>query len=197
MKRYKLLKDLPFAKAGEIFGLHRGGIKDCITLFKGDEEVYTIKVGENVSEMFDEWFEEVEEPELPKEFFYIIRGKISKVEYFTFSLNEDTKQEYRNIIEEEKSVGNYFETKEEAEKYLEYLKAKVIIKQDTKGFKPDWKDIAEDKYYGFWDSSAKKLDWIRISILQDDRIYFETKNDIKESFEKHPEEWRTYLTYEK
>lgn len=37
MKRYKLLKDMPFAKAGETFGLHRGGIKDCITLFKGDE----------------------------------------------------------------------------------------------------------------------------------------------------------------
>ena len=68
------------------------------------------------------------------------------------------------------------------------MKAKVIIKQDTKGFKPDWKDIAEDKYYGFWDASAKKFDWIRVSILQDDRIYFETKNDIKESFEKHPEE---------
>lgn len=77
------------------------------------------------------------------------------------------------------------------------MKAKVIIKQDTKGFKPDWKDIAEDKYYGFWDSSAKKLGWIRVSILQDDRIYFETKNDIKESFEKHPEEWKTYLTYER
>ena len=197
MKRYKLLKDMPFTKAGETFGLHRGGIKDYITLFKGDEEVYTIQVGENVSEMFDEWFEEVKEPELPKEFFYIVRGKIGKVEYLTFSLNEDTKQEYRNIIEEEKSVGNYFETKEEAEKYLAYLKAKAVIKEDTKGFKPDWKDIAEDKYYGFWDSSAKKLDWIRISILQDDRIYFETRNDIKESFEKHPEEWKTYLTYER
>jgi len=42
MKRYELLKDLPFAKAGGTFSLHRGGIKDCITLFKGDEEVYTI-----------------------------------------------------------------------------------------------------------------------------------------------------------
>lgn len=180
MKRYKLLKDLPFAKAGEIFGLHRGGIKDCITLFKGDEDVYTIKVGENVSEMFDEWFEEV------REYFYI--DSKGDIEYSKNEWNED-------VVEDHKLIGNYFETKEEAEKYLKYLKAKVIIKQDTKGFKPDWKDIAEDKYYGFWDSSAKKLDWIRISILQDDRIYFETRNDIKESFEKHPEEWKTYLTY--
>ena len=181
MKRYELLKDLPFAKAGETFGLHRGGIKDCITLFKGDEEVYTIKVGENVSEMFDEWFEEV------REYFYI--DSKGDIEYSKNEWNED-------VVEDQKLIGNYFKTKEEAEKHLEYLKAKVIIKQDTKGFKPDWKDIAEDKYYGFWDASAKKLDWIRISILQDDRIYFETKNDIKESFEKHPEEWKAYLTYE-
>lgn len=181
MKRYKLLKDLPFAKAGETFSLHRGGIKDCITLFKGNEEVYTIKVGENVSEMFNEWFEEI------REYFYI--DSKGDIEYSKNEWNED-------VVEDHKLIGNYFETKEEAEKYLKYLKAKVIIKQDTKGFKPDWKDIAEDKYYGFWDSSAKKLDWIRISILQDDRIYFETKNDIKESFEKHPEEWKTYLTYE-
>lgn len=182
MKRYELLKDLPFAKAGETFGLHRGRIKDCITLFKGNEEVYTIKVGENVSEMFDEWFEEV------REYFYIDSN--GDIEYSKNEWNEE-------FVEHHKLIGNYFETREKAEKYLEYLKAKVIIKQDTKGFKPDWKDIAEDKYYGFWDASAKKLDWIRVSILQDDRIYFETKNDIKESFEKHPEEWKTYLTYEK
>ena len=195
MKRYKLLKDMPFAKAGEIFGLHRGGIKDCITLFKGDEEVYTIKVGENVSEMFDEWFEEVEEPELPKEFFYIIRGKISKVEYLTFSLNEDTKQEYRNIIEEEKSVGNYFETEEEAEEYLEYLKAKAIIKQDTKGFKPDWSDYNQPKYFYYRGLDGLTFQDVYFS-RKETTIYFATKDDIDKSFEKHRKEWKTYLTYE-
>lgn len=194
MKRYILKKDMPFAKAGKIFGLHRGGIKDCITLFKGDEEVYTIKVGENVSEMFDEWFEEVEEPELPKEFFYIIGGKISKVKYLTFSLNEDTKQEYRNIIEEEKSVGNYFETKEEAEKYLEYLKAKEVIKQDTKGFKPNWKNC-ENKYYGYWNSGKDSLGYLVSYITKYSDICFKTEEDIKESFKKHPKEWMEYLSY--
>ena len=196
MKRYKLLKDLPFAKAGETFGLHRGGIKDYITLFKGDEEVYTIQVGENVSEMFDEWFEEVKEPELPKEFFYIVRGKIGKVEYLTFSLNEDTKQEYRNIIEEEKSVGNYFETKEEAEKYLAYLKAKAVIKEDTKGFKPNWNNEGEKKFFGSWNFQRKEVYWNYEYINKYVEIYFKTNEDIEESFEKHPNEWKTYLTYE-
>ena len=27
-------------------------------------------------------------------------------------------------------------------------------------------------------------------------IFFKSVKDIKESFEKHPNEWRTYLTYE-
>ena len=196
MKQYKLLKKLPFAKAGAIFNEWAGERNGTTEKLLVNKSNITINIWVKDIDNFNEWFEEVKEPELPKEFFYVIRGKISKVEYLTFSLNESTKQEYIDIIEEEKSVGNYFETKEEAEKYLEYLKAKVIIKQDTKGFKPDWKDISEDKYYGFWDTSAKKLDCIRISILQADRIYFETGNDIKESFEKHPEEWKAYLTYE-
>lgn len=182
MKRYKLLKDLPFAKAGEIFEINRGGINDYITLYRNEEQIHQFKVGDNISEMFDEWFKEV------REYFYI--DSKGDIEYSKSKWDEE-------VIEPRKLIGNYFETKEKAEKYLEYLKAKVIIKQDTKGFKPDWKDIAEDKYYGFWDSSAKKLDWIRISILQDDRIYFKTRNDIEESFEKHPEEWKTYLTYER
>lgn len=182
MKRYILKKDLPFAKAGEEFGLHRGGIRDCITLFKGDEEVYTIKVGENVSEMFDEWFEEV------REYFYIdSRGDI---EYSRNEWNED-------VVEDHKLIGNYFETKEEAEKHLEYLKAKVIIKQDTKGFKPNWNDEEERKYYGYWYFENNIIDWKLLYVSKENNIYFKSSEDIKESFEKHPEEWKTYLTYEK
>jgi len=188
MKRYELLKDLPFAKAGGTFSLHRGGIKDCITLFKGDEEVYTIKVGENVSEMFDEWFEEV------REYFYI--DSKGDIEYSKNEWNEE-------VVEHHKLIGNYFETREEAEKYLEYLKAKVIIKQDTKGFKPDWKDIAEDKYYGYlhfekieFGIAVKENKFGRERMNKTTTIYFQSEEDIKDSLEKHPEEWRVYLTYE-
>lgn len=182
MKRYKLLKELPFAKAGEIFNEWAGERNGTTEKLLVNKNNITTNIWVKDIDNFNKWFEEV------KEYFYI--DSKGDIEYSKNEWNEE-------VIERHKLIGNYFETKEEAEKYLEYLKAKVIIKQDTKGFKPDWKDIAEDKYYGFWDSSAKKLDWIRISILQDDRIYFETRNDIKESFEKHPEEWKTYLIYER
>lgn len=195
MKRYILKKDMPFVKAGETFGLHRGGIKDCITLFKGDEAVYTIQVGENVSEIFDEWFEEVKEPELPKEFFCIDINKVIGYDYSYFSMNKNTIQEYIRFIEQYKSVGNYFETKEEAEKYLAYLQAREVIKQDTKGFKPNWKNC-ENKYYGYWNSGKDSLGYLVSYITKYSDICFKTEEDIKESFKKHPEEWKTYLTYE-
>ena len=187
---------MPFAKAGETFGLHRGGIRDCITLFKGDEAVYTIQVGENVSEMFNEWFEEVKEPELPKEFFCIDIDKVISYNYYLFQSSESLRQEYIRFMEKYKSVGNYFETKEKAEKYLEYLKAKEVIKQDTKGYKPDWNDENDRKYCGFWDITKKEFEYMCINALQSDSIYFNIADDIVESFKKHPKEWKTYLTYE-
>lgn len=203
MKRYKLLKDIPFVKAGEIFGLHRGGIKDCITLFKGDEEVYTIKVGENVSEMFDEWFEEVKEPELPKEFFCIDIDKVISYNHYLFQSSESLRQEYIRFMEKYKSVGNYFKTRKEAEKYLEYLKAKTVIKEDAKGFKPDWDTnkepkYIEPKYIGSYGGLPEKptLNWNVIYTYTYSTICFRTLEDIMDSFKKHPDEWKAYLTYE-
>ena len=187
MKRYILKKDLPFIEAGEEFGLHRGGIKDCITLFKGDEEVYTIKVGENVSEMFDEWFEEV------REYFYI--DSKGDIEYSKNEWNEE-------VVEQFKLIGNYFETREEAEKYLEYIKAKAIIKQDTKGFKPNWYDTEQIKYSCSYQED-RSIGYGCVKPVIDSTkttmsslMYFKSKEDIEESLEKHPKEWKTYLFYE-
>jgi hypothetical protein len=203
MKKYVLKKDMPFAKAGETFGLHRGGIEDCITLFKDNEEVYQFKVGENVSEMFDKWFEEIKEPELPKEFFCIDIDKVICYDYSYFSSNENTRQEYIRFMEKYKSVGNFFETREEAEKYLEYLKAKTIIKEDAKGFKPNWNDNSEIKYFGYlhfekieFGIVAKENKFGRERMNKTTTIYFQSEEDIKDSFEKHYKEWNTYLTYE-
>lgn len=186
MKKYVLKKDLPFAKAGEEFSLHRGGIGDCITLYKNDEEIYQFKVGENVSEMFDEWFEEVKEPEQ----YFIINMLKATVEELVVMCHE------QGFIENMKSLGLLFKTEQEAEEYLEYLKAKEVIRQDAKGFKADWTDERQEKYHGQWDYFVDKLyaqvDWK----LRDDVIYFESLKALKESFKKHPKEWETYLTYE-
>lgn len=184
MKKYKLLKGLPFAKAGEEFQLHRGGINDYITLYRNKEQIYQFKVGENVSEMFDEWFEEEKKIYFTIDFFRKEIAKVSEKEIMGYAID--------NV----KSLGMLFETQEKAEKHLKYLQAKEVIKQDTKGFKPNWNDENERKYYGYWNFENNNPDWKLLYISKENNIYFKSSEDIKESFEKHPEEWKKYLTYE-
>jgi hypothetical protein len=197
MKRYRLLKDLPFAKAGEIFKEWTGeryGKKEK-ALVNTNNLTTTLWVGD--IEIFDEWFEKDKEEKFSERIFYILPdGGVDSIETVNYSNTEDNRQEYKKYKEKLKSVGNCFETREEAEEYFKYLKAKTIIKQDTKGFKPDWTNYDEQKYLGFWDIEKDNLDWLPRNIFIEATIYFKSREDIEESFKKHPNEWRTYLTYE-
>ena len=194
MKRYKLLKDLPFAKSGTVFTRNTFKSKDGLSdydylethiLLDGDQDetCFSLRRSYFINN-FDEWFEEE-----PKIYFTIdfFRKEIAKV---------SEKEIMGYAIDNVKSLGLLFETKEEAEKYLEYLKAKEVIKQDTKGFKPDWENFNEEKYYGVWDFDRKKADYFSWGMYKGLDIYFKSKEDIKESFKKHPKEWKAYLTYE-
>lgn len=175
MKQYKLLKDIPFAKAGDMVEMWSDGTM----AFVGEPNLP--RFNKEDVRMFPLWFEEVEE------YFYITTdGSV-----WLCSKNKD-----KELDKNRKAIGNYFETIEEAEKYLEYLKAKAIIKQDTKGYKPNWNNENDRKYCGFWDITKKEFEYMCINTLQSDSIYFNIADDIVESFKKHPDEWRTYLTYE-
>lgn len=175
MKQYKLLKDMPFAKAGDMVEMWSDGTM----AFVGEPNLP--RFNKEDVRMFPLWFEEVED------YFYITTdGSV-----WLCPKNKD-----KELDKNRKAIGNYFETIEEAEKYLEYLKAKTIIKQDTKGFRPDWNNYNQRKFYGAWSVKDKKPCICGAIPLQYTTIYFKTSEDIEESFEKHPEEWKTYLTYE-
>ena len=199
MKRYKLLKNLPFAKAGTIFRRISSKSKDGLSdydyletniLLDGnqDETVFSIKRNYFINN-FDQWFEEIKEPKI---FFTIdiYRSKFKEINTDYYS--GWSALEVKNI----KDLGLLFKTKEEIDKFIAYLKAKAIIKQDTKGFKPNWTNYDEQKYLGFWDLDEDKLDWLSRNIFIEATIYFKSREDIEESFKKHPKEWKTYLTYE-
>ncbi|QXT26478.1 MAG: hypothetical protein HXK95_03605 [Candidatus Nanogingivalaceae bacterium] len=187
MKRYKLLKDLPFAKAGEEFKeMHNDG---RIVLAPEDWDQHRHEIDINDIKNFDEWFEEIKELE---QIYYVdsLGGYVSKIEKNRSAI-------FPTRIANLKSIGNYFETEEEAKKYLAYLKAKAIIKEDTKGFKPDWNNEDENRYRGCWDLKKDTTIWMYESgAFREPLIFFKSVKDVKESFEKHPNEWRTYLTYE-
>ena len=176
MKRYKLLKDIPFAKAGDIVEMWSDGTM----AFAGEPNLP--RFNKEDIRMFPLWFEEVED------YFYITTdGSV-----WLCPKNKD-----KELDKNRKAIGNYFETIEEAEKYLEYLKAKEVIKKDTKGFKPDWNNEDENRYRGCRDLKKDTTIWMYESgMFREPLIFFKSVEDIKESFEKHPEEWKVYLTYE-
>lgn len=188
MKRYKLLKDLPFAKAGDIF---RGELEYGETvLFPEEYEHYKHKLSSDEFWDFSEWFEEIKE-------YYVINpvfGEVLKTKDNSYS-----DLQIRNM----RDLGMLFDTWLEADRKLAYLKAKAIIKQDAKGFKPDWTNNSEIKYFGYlhfekieFGIAVKENKFGRERMNKTTTIYFQSEEDIKDSLEKHPEEWRVYLTYE-
>ena len=186
MLKYKLLKDLPFAKAGKIFREdYDENDNNNVYLFQESYEIKQHKILVEDIDDFDNWFEEVR---TFGEYYYVIDvGHVGYLEDGSYRPNDTLGR---------MEIGNIFKTREEAEKYLEYLKAKEVIKQDTNDFKPDWKDSRQEKIYGRWDSYLKELFHGSTLENKDSTIYFKTEKDIRESFRKHPNEWKAYLTYE-
>lgn len=190
VKKYRLLKDLPFAKAGAIFQewTTKRNEKEEKALVNADN--LTTTLWSKDIDNFDDWFEEIQEL---KKYYYIgSMGHIESAEYKGWEVS----------LKLRKSIGNYFETREEAEKHLTYLKAKAIIKEDTKGFTPDWDTnkepkYIEPKYIGSYGGLPEKptLNWNVIYTHTYSTICFRTLEDIMDSFKKHPEEWKAYLLY--
>lgn len=161
LKRYKLLKDLPTFKAGDEFFIGESG-----NLIAGTpEKPKTVRVGEiepieinlmayaketleQFPNILTDWFEEIKEPK-----------RIYYANDFGCNVANMTENNNSIIIKSLKSVGNHFETYEEAKAYLEYLKAKAIIKQDTKGFKPDWKTQVRKRFL------VIIISWIRSCVI--------------------------------
>jgi len=178
MRKFRLKKDLPFAKAGDMVEMWSDGIM----AFVGEPNLP--RFNKKDVRMFPLWFEEVDKKK------FGIDAVSAKVIEVSEELYTDSGIDNLNRL------GAWFYTKEEAEKYLEYRKAKTIIKQDTNGFKPDWSDKQQYKYYGYWDLREHKPIWNVSNIAKTVNIYFESREELEKSFEKHPEEWKTYLTYE-
>ena len=183
--KYRLKKSIPCAKAGEIFREdYDKNDNNNVYLYQESYGIKQHKICLEDIDNFDEWFEEVKKKKFG---IYAAAAEIVEVseELYTDS-----------GIDNLNKLGAWFDTKEEAEKHLGFLKAKEVIKQDTKGFKPDWEDKNELKFFGYWKPEKEELDYGFQLLNQVSLVFFKTEEDIKESFKKHPEEWRTYLTYE-
>lgn len=215
MKTYKLLKDLPTFKAGEEFFISENGnliagtpekpkkvivgTGDSIVPIELDLMAYAKETLEQFPNILMDWFEEIKF-EIPDKFemgFWTVNYNIKDGLYTWWLPFDDYRKDYEEILKHHMEIGLAFETEEETEKYLKWLKARAVLIQDTKGFKPDWHNGNEEKYYGVWNAKTGELGCLsRMSIKHDD-IYFETVDDIGYSFKTHEKEWKIYLGVEK
>lgn len=193
MEKYKLKKDTFFHEAGMVCRLTPKGnlvlddnIGTCILNRK--------KLKEH-PELLDEWFEKIEEEKkyggrVPKEgneyWFIDDHGRIHR----------DSWRKLTNVGELRFNSGFAFWTEEEAEKELARRKAYAVLKEDTKGFEPDWNDGGEPKYfvgYSWGKGLVVDYNW-RYQWLEG--LYFATEEDARISIKNHKQEWLDYLGVE-
>lgn len=200
MKRYRLKKDLPTFKAGDIFRLEDSGSLVWHRSDNGESEyksvvAYMCSTLNKFPDILTDWFEEITEEsktvwDLKEgDEYYMIDSFFSASNVVPIWTNSDIDKDVREL-------GNAFLTKEEAEKEIARRKAKQILLRDTKGFKADWKNSSQNKTLVYYDSCDKKLKVIPWSVNVFGGIYFATSADADESVEKHEKEWRVYLGVE-
>ena len=189
MKRYKLKRDTPAFKAGtECYIEETGHMVPCRGIS------YTIVHKDQLEKnpnILTDWFEEIKEstrwkPEIGQKYYFLDSdGSVNVDEWCDLSID-------RNRF----NLGNCFQTEEEAERTVEYLKALSVVRGDatskfTKG---------EDNWRVYYSASTDCLypDYDHFSI--DNGIfglpYFATEEDAERSIEQHKKEWLTIFGIE-
>lgn len=188
MKRYILKKDLPTFNKGETFYLNKRG--NLVQEVSG-VVAYASTTLAKFNILDSDWFEEI--PEHKR-----WRADIGEYYWYLDSAGEAyiTTEREDDIDDARFSIGSYFITEAEAEKARDWLKAFTVLRDDTKGFKPDWRYETEDKYFVAYDRALKKLCVSSDFRYQDVTIYFKSKEDAEASIKAHEKEWLTYLGVE-
>lgn len=184
MKRYKLKRDLPAFKAGtKCYIEEAGNMVPCRGIS------YTIVHKDQLEKnpnILTDWFEEIEEqtrwkPELGQRYYFL-----------------DSKgSPYGNIwaddpIDSNRSeISNCFQTKEEAERAVEYLKALAVVRGDATSKFTRYRD----NFYVYYDVISNHLA-VGFSFYDLENgifglPYFATTKDAQRSIERHKNEWLT------
>lgn len=188
MKRYRLLKDLPTFNKGDTFRLTEHG---HLMSEKAGVIAYAEPTLEKFNILDSDWFGEIPEGKRWRaggdERYWCVQSDGEVVE---------TCDIWAGIDDEHYELGNYFKTKEEAQKAAEWLKAFAVLRDDTKGFKPDWTDEDQEKWSVEYGHDGVQLITECYRFTQEGIIYFATAEDAEKSIETHEREWRVYYGVE-
>ena len=197
MKRYKLLKDLPTFKAGQLAYISKTG-----NLIAGTPEnqkttetgliimIYHETTLKKFPNILTEWFEEIEEPTdsihwKPKKgdkyFCFGNDGQIFSV-FWADAACDDARLE----------LGNVYRTKEECKKVRERRLAEVRLRR-TSTFKPDFKND-RGGYVVFYDPEEDKLETHNVYCYDYGEIVrYETVEEAEKSIKENERDWKIYF----
>lgn len=190
MKRYKLKKDLPAFKAGtKCYIEEAGNMVPC----RGISYIIVHKdqLEENPN-ILDDWFEEIKEstrwkPDKEQNYYYVSSSNlvINDVWYDSSVVDNDRF-----------NLGNCFQTEEEAERVVEYLKALAVVRGDSTSKFVN----GEYNWFVYFDIENGLLFPDTTSYLILNGVfglpYFATEEDAKRSIEEHKKEWLTIFGIE-
>ena len=197
MKRYKLLKDLPTFKAGQLAYISKTG-----NLIAGTPEnqkttetgliimIYHETTLKKFPEILTEWFEEIKEPtdsihwkpKIGEKYFYI--NEYGDVEHETW---DDDDVDNRLM-----AMGLVYRTEKECEKARERRLAEVRLQQ-TSNFKPNFED-ANGGWTVYYSYKDKKMNSFFAGYDDAGEIVcYETKEEAEKSIEENEQDWKIYF----
>lgn len=197
MKQYRLLKDLPTFKAGQLAYISKTG-----NLIAGTPEnqkttetgliimIYHETTLKKFPNILTEWFEEIKEPTDS------IHWKPKKDdEYFWMNSYGETQPDVwdgDSIDIMRLALGMIYRTEEECEKARERKLAEVRLRQ-TSTFEPDFENC-EGGWVVFYSYVDKELHSMRDSCTDSgELVRYETEEEAKRSIKENEADWKKYL----
>lgn len=196
MKRYKLLKDLPTFKAGQLAyisgqGSLIAGTPDNpeITYTGVQLMMYHKTTLDKFPEILTEWFEEIREPTdsihwKPKngERYYTpcfagISSQVWREDEFDISCYE---------------LGETFRTEKECGKARDHRLAEVRLRR-TSTFKPDFKNGKGGWIVGYDHQENKFISMFVGGANYGEPVHYKTKEDAEKSIKENRDDWLTYF----
>lgn len=196
MKQYRLLKDLPTFKAGQLAYISKTG-----NLIAGTPEnqkttetgliimIYHETTLKKFPNILTEWFEEIEEP------IDSIHWKPKIGDRYWTSGNTGV---YSQIWKDDEfdrdcyESGKVYKTKEECKKARERELAEVRLRQ-TSNFKPDFKN-GKGGWAVYYDHGHETL---AVCELDDcdagESVRYATREEAKKSIEENEQDWKIYF----
>lgn len=193
MKYYKLLKDLPTFKAGDLFYISEYG---ALVYDDGGFGImaYAQSTLEKFPNILTEWFEEIEPTDSihwkPKEgdnYFYIVHSynPLHNEVLVSTWIDDDNDKTYYLF-------GNIYRSYEEAEKARNRELAEVRLRR-TSTFKPDFEN---DKggWIVFYDHECKTLAIFKIDCYDSgEPVHYATREEAEKSIEENERDWKIYF----